>query len=58
MRAEEGDETVNDYAVEGEQTLDRIKDSRRAGNPLGRLFVRITKFVGINKATAGGRPTG
>jgi hypothetical protein len=50
MRAEEGDETVNDYAVEGEQTLDRIKDSQRAGSPLGRLFLRIARFVGANKA--------
>jgi hypothetical protein len=58
MRAEEGDETVNDYAVEGEQTLGRIKDSQRAGSPLGRLFLRITKFVGANKAGAGGRRAG
>jgi hypothetical protein len=44
MRAEEGDETVNDYAIEGKQTLGRIKDSQRAGSPLGRLVLRITKF--------------
>ena len=55
MRAEEGDETVNDYAVEGEQTLGRIKDSQRAGSALGRFVLRITKFVGANKAAAGGR---
>jgi hypothetical protein len=55
MRAEEGDETVNDYAAEGEQTLGRIKDSQRAGSPLGRLFLRITKFVGANRASVGRR---
>lgn len=53
MRADEGDETVNDYAVEGEQTLGRIKDSQRSA--LGRFLLRITTFVGANKAAAGGR---
>lgn len=48
MRAEEGDETVNDYAVEGKQTLGRIKGSRRAGSPLGRIIRRITKFFGAD----------
>lgn len=39
MRAEEGDETVKDYAKEGEQTLNKIKDSqqRSSGNPLSRI---------------------
>jgi hypothetical protein len=37
MRAEEGDETVKDYAVEGEQTLGRIKDSNARGVPLAGL---------------------
>ena len=38
MRAEEGDESVKDYAAEGEQTLNRIKDSQRsAGNPVSRI---------------------
>lgn len=38
MRAEEGDESVKDYAIEGEQTLDKIKDAQRAGaNPLTRI---------------------
>jgi hypothetical protein len=45
MRAEEGDETVNDYAAEGKQTLDRIKDSQRPADRLGRLIRRIGKFV-------------
>jgi len=44
MRAEEGDETVNDYAVEGKQAHDRIKDSQRAGSPVGRLVARIAKL--------------
>ncbi len=36
MRAEEGEESVKDYAVEGKQTLGRIKDSRRrAEGPFG-----------------------
>ncbi|QLL06959.1 hypothetical protein [Mycobacterium vicinigordonae] len=38
MRAEEGDETVKDYAEEGEQALDRIKKSTGSGNPLVRLI--------------------
>lgn len=42
MRAEEGDETVRDYAAEGKQTRDRIKDAQRAGSPVGRLVQRIT----------------
>ncbi len=44
MRAEEGDETVNDYAIEGKQTLGRIKSSQRAGARVGdvaRRFVRL-----------------
>ena len=44
MRAEEGDETVDDYAAEGKQTFDRIKDSQRAASPVGRVVQRITKF--------------
>lgn len=46
MRAEEGDESVQDYAVKGEQTLDRINDSRRSGgNPLTRIVGRLRKLV-------------
>jgi hypothetical protein len=44
MRAEEGDETVNDYAAEGKQTLGRIKDTQRQGSPLGRVVRRIAKL--------------
>ncbi|WP_176234807.1 hypothetical protein [Mycobacterium simiae] len=43
MRAEEGDETVRDYAAEGKQTHDRIKDAQRAQNPVGRLVQRISR---------------
>ncbi|MFP1154779.1 hypothetical protein ACK280_22230 [Mycobacterium sherrisii] len=44
MRAEEGDETVRDYAAEGKQTHDRIKDAQRAQSLLGRLVAWITGF--------------
>lgn len=44
MRAEEGDETVNDYAREGKQTHDKIKEVQRAGSPLGRVVQRVAKF--------------
>ncbi len=48
MRAEEGDETVKDYAVKGRQTLGRIKDSQRARNPVGRLVRRVARFFGAD----------
>ncbi len=44
MRAEEGDETVNDYAVEGKQTLARIKTSQRTGSRLGEVARRFAKL--------------
>ncbi len=44
MRAEEGDESVTDYAVEGKQTHDRIKEAQRARGPLGRVVQRIGKL--------------
>jgi hypothetical protein len=44
MRAEEGDETVDDYAAEGKQTFDRIKDSQPASGPVGKVVRRITRF--------------
>jgi len=44
MRAEEGDETVNDYAVEGRQALGRIKSSQRSGNRLGAVARRFAKL--------------
>jgi hypothetical protein len=44
MRAEEGDETVNEYAAKGEQTLGRIKDSQRNGSPFGRIVRRIARL--------------
>lgn len=48
MRAEEGDETVKDYAVEGKQALGRIKDAQHAGRPVRRLIRRIAKFFGAD----------
>jgi hypothetical protein len=56
MRAEEGDETVNDYAAQGKQTLGRIKDSQRAGSPLGRIVRRFTKFFRGEHDSPGGNP--
>jgi hypothetical protein len=56
MRAEEGDETIKDYAVEGKQTLDRIKDTRRAGSPLRRMVRRITNLFGSKSNSLGGKP--
>jgi hypothetical protein len=45
MRAEEGDETVEDYAAQGEQALHRIKDAqRRSGSRIGRAARR---FLGL-----------
>ena len=45
MRADEGDETVNHYAIEGKQTLGRIKDCQRGGSPLDRVVRRLAKFL-------------
>ncbi|MCV7199857.1 hypothetical protein [Mycobacterium angelicum] len=42
MRAEEGDESVQDYAAEGQQALSRIKSSRRGG--LGRIAHRFAQL--------------
>lgn len=46
MRAEEGDESVKDYAAKGEQTLNRINESRGStSNPLTRIGRRLLKLV-------------
>jgi hypothetical protein len=58
MRAEEGDETVNDYAIEGKQTLGRIKDSQRAGSPLSRVVRRFANFWQGERDSPGGNPAG
>jgi len=58
MRAEEGNETVNDYAIEGEQTLDRIKDSQRARTPLGRVVRRLAKLWRGKPDSSGETPAG
>ncbi|OBG93209.1 hypothetical protein A5697_04925 [Mycobacterium sp. E3251] len=44
MRAEEGDETVKDYAAEGKQALGRINASRRPGYRLGDVARRFAKL--------------
>jgi hypothetical protein len=44
MRAEEGDETVKDYAREGQETLGRIKASQAAGGRLGGIARRFAKL--------------
>jgi hypothetical protein len=44
MRAEEGDETVGDYAAEGKQALGRIKASQRSGNPLREVARRLARL--------------
>lgn len=44
MRAEEGDESVKDYAAEGKQTLGRIKASQRSGNRLGDVAKRFARL--------------
>ena len=54
MRAEEGDETVNDYAREGKEAHDRIKEGQRAGSPVGRLLGRLTKFFRGEHDSPGG----
>jgi hypothetical protein len=41
MRAEEGDESVKDYAAEGRETLGRIKASQHAGGRLGDIARRF-----------------
>jgi hypothetical protein len=46
MRAEEGDETVKDYAAEGRQALNKINDARDSGgNPLSRIAHRLRKLM-------------
>jgi hypothetical protein len=49
MRAEEGDESLDEYAAEGEQTLDKIKDAQRARSPLGRVVRGFREFFGIGQ---------
>ncbi|WP_197514310.1 hypothetical protein [Mycobacterium sp. E342] len=44
MRAEEGDETVGDYAAEGQQALGRIKASQWAGSRLGDVARRFSRL--------------
>lgn len=44
MRAEEGDETVKDYANESKETLGRIEASRHAGGRLGDIARRFARL--------------
>ncbi|BBY40746.1 hypothetical protein MMAN_48800 [Mycobacterium mantenii] len=46
MRAEEGDETVKDYASEGREALGRIKASQHAGGRLGNIARRFAGLWG------------
>ena len=41
MRAEEGDESVKDYANEGRETLGRIKAAQHGGGRLGAIARRF-----------------
>jgi len=43
MRAEEGDESVKDYAEESRQALGKIKESQRAGGRLGDIARRFAR---------------
>ncbi|GBG36216.1 hypothetical protein [Mycobacterium montefiorense] len=54
MRAEEGDESVEDYAREGKQTHDKIKEVQRPGSPLGRVVARVAKFFRGEHDSPGG----
>jgi hypothetical protein len=57
MRAEEGDETVKDYAIEGQQTLGRIQALQRSGGRrLGHTARRFAKLWGGGQGPAGGNP--
>jgi hypothetical protein len=44
MRAEEGDESVKDYAAEGKETLGRIKASQHAGGRLDAIARRFARL--------------
>ncbi|OBH51083.1 hypothetical protein [Mycobacterium sp. E2479] len=44
MRAEEGDETVKDYANEGRETLGHIKASQHRGGRLGDIARRFASM--------------
>jgi hypothetical protein len=59
MRAEEGDETVNDYAAEGKQTLSRIQAIQRSGGRrLGAIAGRFARLWRGNAPEDKPGPTG
>ncbi|BBZ47201.1 hypothetical protein [Mycobacterium parmense] len=43
MRAEEGNESVQDYAEDSRQTLGKIRESQRAGGRLGDIARRFAR---------------
>ncbi|GFG66192.1 hypothetical protein MKUB_36820 [Mycobacterium kubicae] len=54
MRAEEGDESVKDYAKEGEQTLNRINETQgQGGSFLSRIGRRVSGFFGSGSGSRG-----
>ena len=55
MRAEEGDESVKDYANEGRETLGRIKASQHGGGRLGDIARR---FAGMWRGRRGSEGAG
>ena len=58
MRAEEGDESVKDYADEGKQTMNRIKGLQRPGGLVGDVARRFAKLWRGDHASRGGKHEG
>ena len=56
MRAEEGDETVKDYANEGRETLGRIKASQHGGGRLGDIARRFASLWRDQRGSEGTGP--
>ncbi len=56
MRAEEGDESVKDYAAEGQQTLNRIKGSQRSSSRLGDVARRFATLWRGDHGSSEGKP--
>lgn len=51
MRAEEGDESIRDYAIEGEQTHKKMKDAQQEGQgPLHGIRQRLVRLLGGDRA--------
>lgn len=56
MRAEEGDETVKDYANEGRQAMGRIEASKRGGSRLGEVARRFAQLWRGEHTSTGNKP--